>query len=249
MVIVSILKYLLNSQHEKIQMKKISIIALAALLMASCGDKTGSKVAMKTVNDSFSYAFGAAVGSFMLKQNNVKEINWEIFKNALEKSMVSGDSGLAMNRETINKVIENYFNQSKYGENIKKGKDYLEKNLKNGYTKSSTGLLFKKTKGGNGVKPNITDTILVIYTGKFIDGTVFNTNEGDKPVKFALNGGAIPGFSEALSMMEEGSEYDIIIPYDLAYGVKGRQNPYSGEYDIKPYETLCFNIKLISIQK
>lgn len=217
--------------------------------MASCGNKSGAKVALKTSNDSFSYAFGALIGSKFLKDNNIKDINWEVFKAAVEKSLVSGDSGLALNQETMQKVLGSYVAESKYGENKKKGQEYIDKNLKNGFTKTSSGLLYKKVKDGNGLKGNITDTILVFYTGKYVDGNTFDSNVGGKPAKFALNGGAIPGFIEALTLMDEGSEYEVIIPYNLAYGSSGRQNPYTGASDIEPYQTLCFNIKSVGIQK
>jgi FKBP-type peptidyl-prolyl cis-trans isomerase len=226
-------------------MKKISIIALAALFMASCGDnKSGSKVAMKTVNDSFSYAFGAIVGSEMFKQNNVKEINWEIFKTAVEKSMVSGDSGLAMSKETIYKVMNQYLTDSKYGKNKTEGEAYMSKIKKEGFTQTASGLMYKKIKGGNGVKPTITDTVLVYYTGKYVNGTTFDSNIGRPAYKTAMNSGAVEGFLEALALMDEGAEYEVVIPYQLGYGKTGYL-----ERGMEPYQTLIFSIKLDSIKK
>lgn len=226
-------------------MKKISIIALAAILVASCGDKkSGSKVAMKSANDSFSYAFGVIVGSEMFKQNNVKEINWEIFKTAVEKSMLSGDSGLAMTKETVYKVMNQYLTDAKYGKNKADGEAYMAKVQKEGFTKTASGLLYKKIKAGNGVKPNITDTVLVYYTGKYINGNTFDSNVGREPFKTAMNAGAVEGFLEALSLMDEGAEYEVVIPYQLGYGKTGY--PQGG---MEPYQTLIFTIKLDSIKK
>lgn len=203
-------------------MKKISIIALAVILVASCGDKkSGSKVAMKNVNDSFSYAFGVIVGAEMFKQNNVKEINWDIFKSAVEKAMVSGDSGLAMNKETVYKVMNQYLTDAKYGKNKTEGEAYMAKIQKEGFTKTASGLLYKKIKAGNGVKPTITDTVMVYYTGKYINGTTFDSNIGRPPYKTAMNSGAVDGFLEALALMDEGAEYEVVIPYQLGYGKTG----------------------------
>jgi len=226
-------------------MKKISIIALAAILVASCGDKkSGSKVAMKNVNDSFSYAFGVIVGAEMFKQNNVKEINWEIFKTAVEKAMVSGDSGLAMTKETVYKVMNQYLTDAKYGKNKTEGEAYMAKVQKEGFTKTNSGLLYKKIKDGNGLKPNITDTVLVYYTGKYINGTTFDSNVGREAYKTAMNAGAVEGFLEALSLMDEGAEYEVVIPYRLGYGKTGFL-----ERGMEPYQTLIFTIKLDSIKK
>ncbi len=226
-------------------MKKISIIALAVILVASCGDKkSGSKVAMKNVNDSFSYAFGVIVGAEMFKQNNVKEINWDIFKSAVEKAMVSGDSGLAMNKETVYKVMNQYLTDAKYGKNKTEGEAYMAKIQKEGFTKTASGLLYKKIKAGNGVKPTITDTVMVYYTGKYINGTTFDSNIGRPPYKTAMNSGAVDGFLEALALMDEGAEYEVVIPYQLGYGKTGYL-----ERGMEPYQTLIFTMKLDSIKK
>ncbi len=202
---------------------------------------------MKTAKDSFSYAFGAYSGS-MLHNFKIKDIDWEIFKTALEEGLKNGDSALALDRTTIGKVLNDYTIEAQFGANRAKGAEYIAKQKSNGYTTTASGLLFKQIKTGNGVKPNITDTVLVHYTGKFVDGKVFDSNEGKESFKTALNAGAIRGFLEALSMMEEGSTAEVIIPWNLAYGSEG-QRTYSGEMAIEPYTALIFTITLDGIKK
>ncbi len=102
---------------------------------------------------------------------------------------------------------------------------------------------------GKGIKPSITDSVYVHYTGKFIDGKVFDTSIGKDPLLTAMNGGVVAGFLEALNLMEVGSKFEVILPYDLAYGKQGMQNPYSGEMMMKPYQTLIFEIELVSIKQ
>jgi FKBP-type peptidyl-prolyl cis-trans isomerase len=229
-------------------MKKLTLIACAVFLLAACNDsKTGKKPAMKTAKDSFSYAFGAYSGS-MLHNFKIKDIDWEIFKTALEEGLKNGDSALALDRTTIGKVLNDYTIEAQFGANRAKGAEYIAKQKSNGYTTTASGLLFKQIKTGNGVKPNITDTVLVHYTGKFVDGKVFDSNEGKESFKTALNAGAIRGFLEALSMMEEGSTAEVIIPWNLAYGSEG-QRTYSGEMAIEPYTALIFTITLDGIKK
>lgn len=229
-------------------MKNSFTIACVLLVLASCGDKSGKSVSMKTTKDSFSYAFGAYSGS-MMHRFKVTDINWEVFKAAFMEGMKEGDSSLAIDRETIGRVLNDYTIESQYGENRKKGEDYIAKRKGDGFTVTSSGLLFKQLKAGNGVKPNITDTVMLFYTGKLTDGKVFDSNEGKEAFKTAVNGGAIPGFLEAIAMMDEGSTAEVIIPWKLAYGKEGSRNPYSGEMGIEPYSTLTFTITLNSIKK
>ncbi len=202
---------------------------------------------MKTAKDSFSYAFGAYSGS-MLHNFKIKDIDWEIFKAALEEGLKNGDSSLVLDRSTIGKVLNDYTIEAQFGANRAKGAEYIAKQKNNGYTTTASGLLFKQLKAGNGVKPNITDTVLVHYTGKFVDGKIFDSNDGKEAFKTALNSGAIRGFLEALSMMEEGSTAEVIIPWNLAYGSEG-QRTYTGEMAIEPFTALIFTLTLDGIKK
>ncbi len=233
--------------------RKIIFVTLAALTIAACNKKSGSakKVALKTQQDSFAYAFGATFGG-VLKSSNVKEIDWEIFKAATEFVMKNGDSLSQISREDIDRVLNEYMTMSKYGENLKKGTEFMAKN-KSAYTTTASGLMYKVISKGTELKPTITDTVLVNYKGKFINGETFDSNEGKGAVKFALNGGAVKGFLEALNTMTVGSKYEVIIPQNLAYGKRGKQvqNPYTGEpmMIMEPYQTLIFEIELLEIKK
>lgn len=93
--------------------------------------------------------------------------------------------------------------------------EFLAENLKNeGVTQTKSGLQYKVLKAGEGSSPQATDTALVKYRGQLRDGSVFDENEQvPMPV-----GGVVPGFSEALQLMQKGGEYWIWIPSELAYG-------------------------------
>lgn len=231
-------------------MKQIILIALAVITITACNNKEKSgKVKLSSQKDSFSYAFAAYTGG-ILKNYNVKEINWEVFKACVEQVMEKGDSNLLIDKELGREVTMNYLTECKYGEERKKGEEFIAKKKKEGgYTVTPSGLLYKSIAKGTGVKPLITDTVYVHYTGKFIDGKIFDSSVGKEPLKTAMNGGAVKGFLEALGMMEVGSKAEVILPYDLAYGKQGMQNPYSGEMMMEPYKTLIFEIELVSIKK
>lgn len=83
-----------------------------------------------------------------------------------------------------------------------------------GVVTTKSGLQYKVIKPGEGASPSVSDTALVKYEGRLRDGTVFDANE-QTPMPV---GGVVPGFSEALQLMQKGGEYRIWIPSELAYG-------------------------------
>ena len=92
---------------------------------------------------------------------------------------------------------------------------FLENNAdEDGVVTTASGLQYKVLKPGEGPSPTATDTALVKYKGMTRDGNVFDENEqAPMPV-----GGVVPGFSEALQLMQKGGEYRIWIPSELGYG-------------------------------
>lgn len=104
-----------------------------------------------------------------------------------------------------------------------------------------SGVHFKVLKEGNGAKPKVDDTVTVHYTGKLIDGTVFDTSTTQpNPVDLNLKT-VIPGWQQALSMMPVGSKWEIALPAQLAYGDQVHPK-------IPPGSTLLFEIELFGIK-
>jgi hypothetical protein len=104
-----------------------------------------------------------------------------------------------------------------------------------GVVTTESGLQYKIITPGEGPSPTATDTALVKYEGTLRDGTIFDANEqAPMPV-----GAVVPGFSEALQLMQKGGEYRIWIPSELAYG---EASP--GE-QIPPNSMLIFDVTLI----
>lgn len=117
--------------------------------------------------------------------------------------------------------------------------DYFEKNNIVA-SPSETGLYYVKTKDGNGEKPQVGTFVTVNYTGKLLDGTVFDSSVArNEPFQFVLGiGQVIPGWDEGVQMMSKGEKGIFYIPYYLAYGNMG-----SGP--IPPFATLIFEVELI----
>jgi hypothetical protein len=102
-----------------------------------------------------------------------------------------------------------------------------------------SGLRYRVVQAGEGPNAARTDIAKVNYTGRLADGTVFDSNEGGEPVEFPV-GGVVPGFSEALQLMNKGATYQIRIPPELGYGE--RVPPGS---PIPPGATLDFEVTLV----
>ncbi|HEY7160344.1 MAG TPA: FKBP-type peptidyl-prolyl cis-trans isomerase, partial [Acidobacteriota bacterium] len=128
-------------------------------------------------------------------------------------------------------------------DNKKKGDAFLAENkTKEGVVTTASGLQYKVLRPGKGPKPKLEDTVTTHYRGTLLDGTEFDSSyKRNEPVSFQLKG-VIPGWTEALQLMETGAKWQIFIPADLAYGPKGAGGV------IGPNETLIFEVELISIQ-
>ena len=129
-------------------------------------------------------------------------------------------------------------------DNLTLGREFLAENAKNdSVVQTKSGLQYMVLTEGTGIKPVATDTVTVHYTGKLIDGTVFdNSVERGEPATFPLDK-VIPGWTEGLQLMSEGSHYRLFIPSELAYGSKGAGDK------ILPNATLIFDVWLIGVDK
>lgn len=168
---------------------------------------------------------------------------------AMVAMLIAGMAGCSGNESTTEANTENTeqtapdtVNQIK--DNLTLGREFLEENAKKDSVKvTESGLQYMVLKEGKGAKPGATDTVTVHYTGTLIDGKVFDSSvERGEPATFPLNR-VIPGWTEGLQLMSEGSKYRLFIPSELAYGERG-----AGD-DILPNSTLIFDVELIKVTK
>lgn len=108
-------------------------------------------------------------------------------------------------------------------------------------TPTESGLYYVMLEEGNGEMPEQGDNVSVHYTGKLIDGTVFDSSiERGVPIEFTLGvGQVIPGWDEGIMMMSKGEKGVLYIPYYLGYGDRGAGSV------IPPFATLIFEVELI----
>ncbi len=118
---------------------------------------------------------------------------------------------------------------------------YLAANAKKkGVIIRPSGLQFRILQNGFGKRPGPTDTVQVYYTGRLINGTIFDGTSPGLPASFKVNS-VIPGWMEALEIMREGDHWQLTIPSVLAYGARG-----AGDGLIPPNQTLTFDLQLVS---
>ena len=162
-------------------------------------------------------------------------------KDLFVKGLVEGLMGQStLAPDSAMKVAEQQFEYQQ--QQVKKqNADFMAEYAKQpGVKKTESGLLYKVIKQGEGALPVDTSKVEVNYEGKLIDGTVFDSSyKRNKTATFGVTQ-VIKGWTEALKMMPVGSEYELCIPYDLAYGERGNRN-------IPPFSTLVFKVELVSI--
>lgn len=228
----------------------ILLISIDASAQKKKKDKRNkSTIELKTNLDSISYIIGHDIGK-NLKTNDI-QINQDIFDAGVRNGIAGNDSVLS-EEQTQQKMMQ--FQQDMMAKRDQKttqasaaekakGEAFLNTNkTSEGVKETPSGLQYKVITEGSGDSPTAEDVVEVHYTGKLLDGTVFDSSvERGQPVKFPLNG-VIPGWTEGLQLMKPGAKYILYIPSTLAYGDRGT-GPIPGG------ATLIFEVELLSIEK
>ena len=193
--------------------------------------------------DKLSYALGLSMAQ-NFKGSGIASINADDFADALRA--VYEDKEKKMTYDEAKQVVQDFFTELEANAgamNEELGKKFLEQNAQQeGVKVTESGLQYLVLKEGNGVKPGPNDAVTVHYTGRLIDGTVFDSSvERGEPATFAV-GQVIPGWVEGLQLMSEGAAWRLFIPSNLAYGPHGTG-------PIQPNSTLIFDVQLIKVNK
>lgn len=196
-----------------------------------------------TKMDSTSYSLGVLMAQ-SLKDQGVSGLNWEQLAQGIAD--VLEDRELKVSVMDANTRIQAYFKDlqaKKFESIIQAGEQFLAENgQRPEVTTLESGLQYEILQVGNGPIPADTNRVTVHYTGKLLDGTVFDSSvERGSPATFGVTQ-VIQGWVEALQLMPKGSKWRLFIPYDLAYGERG-----AGQ-KIPPYSMLIFDVELLEIQ-
>jgi FKBP-type peptidyl-prolyl cis-trans isomerase len=120
--------------------------------------------------------------------------------------------------------------------------DYLSSNSGLNFVLKPSGLYYLEVVTGAGLSPVRTDSAYVRYTGKLLDGTVFDSNVSSGKLYGFILGQNIIGFDEGVSLMKTGGKSTLLIPSSIGYGSAG--NPYAG---ISGYTPLLFDVELVKV--
>lgn len=199
-----------------------------------------------------SYLMGLDNGSSILAMQI--EFDEEAFRLGLEDALAARDPRLS--QEDISSTVAEFEKEMKKKqeelqasqqkliaeqaeENAKKGAEFMEANSsKADVITTQSGLQYRILVEGNGSKPTTDNTVEVHYEGRLIDGVIFDSSiQRGEPAQFGVTQ-VIPGWTEALLLMSEGSKWELVIPPELAYGP-------GGTGPIPPNATLIFEVELL----
>lgn len=210
-----------------------------------------NKVEMKTAMDSIAYSVGTNWGT-MMKTDDLN-LNLDVLKQGMEDAIKG--TKLALTDEQI----ATYFKQLSEMVQAKKQKEqaargaaakaegtkFLADNAKRkGISSTPSGLQYEVLAPGkaDGKKPTATSKVKVHYTGTLINGKKFDSSyDRNEPIEFELNR-VIPGWTEGVQLMSEGSKFKFYVPSEIGYGERG------AGADIGPNETLIFEVELLEVQ-
>ena len=223
-------------------MKKIITIGMT-LVLVGMGFSAKSQTEM-TKEQKISYALGINIGMNM--KQDIKQLDYESFVKGLKDAYAGTNQFTDQQmQEIFAQLQEDIQAQKKSGVavEIEKGAKFLEENKKNPEVKeTASGLQYMVLQEGKGEHPTATSKVTVHYTGKLLDGTVFDSSvDRGEPITFGLNQ-VIRGWTEGLQLMTPGSKYRLFIPYNLAYGENGAGAMIPGG------ATLIFDVELISFE-
>lgn len=233
-------------------MKRQTIALLCiAIFSVSCAKKDENAADGKYTDDQkASYYIGLNIAQNM-KQEGFK-VDADLLAQAIKEEMNGGKKLMpakemeAFMQEFMQKQHEK--KQAAAGvqadENKKKGLDFLAKNKSNPKVKTTaSGLQYEVLQEGDGkTKPKASDVVQVKYTGKLLDGTVFDSTDKNGGAPMDINLGAvIKGWTEGIQLMSKGSKYRFYIPSELAYGDNGAGPIPAGA-------TIIFDVELVDIK-
>ena len=205
---------------------------------------------LKNDLDRMSYALALNMAT-SIRHMPVK-LNYELFGESVLDLLKGGAPAItqAEYREYMQKLQESLAEAEQASDAdsaaaLEEEKAFMEKNGKaEGVITTASGLQYQVlTAGKGGERPGPKDVVRVHYEGKLLSGKVFDSSIArGEPIEFPVDQ-VIPGWTEALQLMEIGSKFRLFIPSKLGYGAHGAGNV------IPPNATLIFEVELIGFFK
>ncbi len=203
---------------------------------------------LKSQKDKVSYSIGLDIGK-SFKQQAI-DVDMAILEKGITDAM-SGEKALLTDEQVRETMMafqqemmqkQDSISKAKSSENNQAEEEFFAKNGQvEGVVTLPSGLQYKVNQAGSGAKPSASDQVTVHYRGTLLDGTEFDSSESHGgPATFPVSG-VIPGWTEALQLMEPGAKWTIYVPSKLAYGERG------AGAKIGPDAALIFDVELVKV--
>jgi FKBP-type peptidyl-prolyl cis-trans isomerase FklB len=228
-------------------MKNTLIMAVGSvLLIGIC--TAGEKTELKTENDRVNYSVGHQIGGDFKRQE--VELNPQALVQGIEDALEGTE--LLMTTDEMRTTLVDLKKRIMAAQrekatqvttqNLTAAEVFLAENATEEDVKTlPSGLQYKVMNEGSGATPGATDKVTVHYRGTLIDGTEFDSSYNrNKPASFGVNR-VIPGWTEALQLMQEGDKWQLFIPPKLGYAERGAGSK------IPPNSALIFEVELLSV--
>ena len=239
------MSHLMTSTKSFLQFGGLVLVSLSLMTSSTMAQDDAAKTEdaprkYEKQVDEIGYFLGVSLGQQMSNQGfQAEDMNFETLIAGLKDAM--GDDQLREVQGKMEGMLRKRQEEAML-RNKEKGKLWLDQNAKKEGVKTlKGGVQYSVIEEGKGASPTASDKVKVQYTGKLIDGTVFDSSvDRGTPAEFMV-GQVIQGWQMALQQMKVGSKWMLYIPSDLAYGERGSQGA------IGPNEVLVFEVELLDI--
>jgi len=244
--------------HVQLSTSILFCLLSANVALADQGAPSGNapvadQVTLSDESDRINYSIGHQIGTDF-KRQKVK-FNEQAFRQGLQNGQ-SGTAPLLEQKEMQALLLElkrnitdkmkkeavERINSRKQIENRKRSEAvaFMRQNqTREGVKTMPSGLQYKVVKKGNGIKPKFSDYVTINYRARKLDGKEYDSSfKKGGPVTYRANG-IIPGFTEAIQMMQPGAKWELYIPPDLAYG---RKSPLA-------HQAVIIEVELLAVSK
>jgi FKBP-type peptidyl-prolyl cis-trans isomerase FklB len=229
-------------------MRLTIITAFFSLLCAgaaSAGGEQNQTTGLSDGRDRVSYSLGLQIGRDFRKEK--MDLDADAFLSGVKDALSRKEP--AVDRESMSETLLDMKKRLTTRQRAEKvemverrlggGNRFLEENSRReGVTSLASGLQYEVRREGTGKRPQSTDRVKVHYRGSLIDGTVFRSSyRKGRPEVFHVSG-VLRGITEALQLMREGAEWQVVLPPELAFSRRSELG----------YRSVIYDLELISIE-
>lgn len=216
----------------------VLLITLSATAQTRPNRTTPEKpLKLSVPQDSIQYTLGAYLGAWIIN-NGFTVTNTELFKKGMDDVLLNRP--LLIDAASITTKLDGY-QKRLISQRSSQQERILFENIKgkDGVGMLPSGVAYVVMKAGNGIRPQLNDSVLIHVKGFLPDGNTFEDTYAKKEPLRVIPAGLIPGMSEALQIMPVGSTWRLIIPSALGYAERGIPGL------IPAYSALIFEVELI----